>query len=334
MNIKIKLFFYYSIILIVIRLGIEYNLYLINNFINKAHLFDTIDFILFSIYFSFYPLFFVFLLNEKPKLTDLELLNKWEKTRKIGRRGWNLEKLLLEKEEEEKEKEEKTSKNIDGFSYKLPVKLPDLNFTENICWNCESTSEKDSLFCMTCGIELNLKKEKNKIIIKESNIKINQNTIDKIRNGLIETGIYIREKKDGKYQAIDYLNLLPEQVQDENRWDNENWNKILNQILTHLGGSLSNSQMVTNKSIVIVILALIQEKNDRGFQPIEHHSLFSEQLQDKNNWSDKIWIITLKQILTHLSKCLSENKIVSSRSIIISILTLLRELNIEAKEMD
>ena len=51
--------------------------------------------------------------------------------------------------------------------------------------------------------------------------------ITKLKKNLTETGIFIREKKNGKYQSIDYLNLLPEQVQEESRWGNDSWEKIL-----------------------------------------------------------------------------------------------------------
>lgn len=84
--------------------------------------------------------------------------------------------------------------------------------------------------------------------------------IEKIKKNLIETGIYIRVKKDGKYQSVDYLNLLPEQVQEKDRWDRKNWKKICDKILAHLGGSITErNQVIDDRSIIIAILALLRE---------------------------------------------------------------------------
>jgi len=84
--------------------------------------------------------------------------------------------------------------------------------------------------------------------------------IEKIRENLIETGIFIRVKKDGKFQAVDYLNLLPEQVQEKERWDNKNWRKICDKILAHLGGAIvKNGEVIDDRSIIIAILSLLRE---------------------------------------------------------------------------
>ena len=84
--------------------------------------------------------------------------------------------------------------------------------------------------------------------------------IEELKNNLIETGIYIRVKKDGKWQAVDYLNLLPEQVQEKDRWDRKNWRKICDKILAHLGGSIVKSgEVIDDRSIIIAILSLLRE---------------------------------------------------------------------------
>lgn len=86
--------------------------------------------------------------------------------------------------------------------------------------------------------------------------------IEKIKENLKETGIYIRVEKDDKFQAVDYLNLLPEQVQDENRWDRKNWRKICDSILAHLGGSVIESgQVITDRAIIIAVLSLLRNSN-------------------------------------------------------------------------
>ncbi len=92
--------------------------------------------------------------------------------------------------------------------------------------------------------------------------------IEKIKSGLIETGIYIRVEKDGKWQPVDYINLLPEQVQDKDRWDNKNWRKICDSILAHIGACfVENNQVIDDRSIIIGVLTLLRELNIEGRQP-------------------------------------------------------------------
>lgn len=89
--------------------------------------------------------------------------------------------------------------------------------------------------------------------------------IEKIRRDLKKTGIPIRAKKNGKWQAVDYINLLPEQVQEKARWDSKNWMKIANQILGSLGACFVDvNNVINDRSIIIAILALLRELNIEG----------------------------------------------------------------------
>lgn len=56
------------------------------------------------------------------------------------------------------------------------------------------------------------------------------------------------------------MNLNPEQVQPQERWDVENWCKILDQIIIRLGASLSPEiEIVKERDIIIAILALLRK---------------------------------------------------------------------------
>lgn len=85
--------------------------------------------------------------------------------------------------------------------------------------------------------------------------------IERLKKELVECGIPIRAtNSEGKWDAVDYLNLLPEQVQEQERWDNEGWEKILNQMSLVLGGTLlpPEENIMNSRHIIIVLLALLR----------------------------------------------------------------------------
>lgn len=89
-----------------------------------------------------------------------------------------------------------------------------------------------------------------------------EEVIKQLKENLLGTGIYIRAQKDGKWQSVDYIDLLPEQVQEESRWDIDGWNKIMNTILDHMAGALQGSPekvgVVTPRDVIVVVLGLLR----------------------------------------------------------------------------
>jgi len=89
--------------------------------------------------------------------------------------------------------------------------------------------------------------------------------IEKIKTNLRETGIYIRVKKDEKWQPVDYINLLPGQVQEKERWNNDSWRMICDSILAHLGACfVETGEVIDDRSIIIAILTLLRELGIEG----------------------------------------------------------------------
>lgn len=82
--------------------------------------------------------------------------------------------------------------------------------------------------------------------------------IDKIRHNLVETGIYIRAKRNGKWQSVDYINLTPNEVQEADRWGDESWNMILDQILGRIGQAVTKEEENHIREIVRGLLAMLR----------------------------------------------------------------------------
>ena len=89
--------------------------------------------------------------------------------------------------------------------------------------------------------------------------------IKRLRKYLIETGIYIRKERDGKWQPVDYINLRPGEVQAHGRWDEKGWTKILNNILGCLGAAMLITELpveekvlVGSRDIIVAIVSLLE----------------------------------------------------------------------------
>lgn len=119
--------FYLTVIITSLRMGIEYNLYLLNQLKKNYQLFDFIDLTTFFLCFLFFPFIsisaIVFLNDSIQKETPWEFHIAQMKTFDITTLNEN-------------------KQNQDHL----------------VCWNCESKSDPGSIFCMTCGIKLDLEK--------------------------------------------------------------------------------------------------------------------------------------------------------------------------------